>query len=106
MAEDFVARHDRLAKQFMSEIVAEAIHAGDGFGEIMTLLETCLLGGLLTGERCFEVSRRVSAEALQAMTDAVLERLAKEPVKAPAVAGSGLRDGEPGRPGAPRCLDV
>ena len=24
MAEDFVARHDRLAKQFMSEIVAEA----------------------------------------------------------------------------------
>jgi hypothetical protein len=81
MAEAFQARHDRLARQFMSEIVAEAIHAGDGFGELMALLETCVFGALLAGERCHKVSRRVSVEVLQAMTDAVLDRLAKEPVR-------------------------
>jgi hypothetical protein len=81
MAEDYIVRHNRLAKQFMSEIVSQTIHADDGFGGLMFLLETCVLGGLLAGERCHKVSRRVSAEALQAMTDAVLERLAKEPVR-------------------------
>jgi hypothetical protein len=87
MAEETAtARHNRLAKQFMSEIVSQAVYAGDGFGGVMAVVETCLLGGLLTGERCFGASRRVSAKTLEAMTERVLHRLSKEPV------GGRLRD--------------
>jgi hypothetical protein len=80
MAEEFNARHNRLARQFMSEIVAEEIYAGGDFGGLMAVIESCLFGGLIAGERCHGASRRVSVKTLEAMTERLLERLAREPV--------------------------
>ena len=73
-------RHNFFARKFMSKIIGEAVREGNGYGTIMTLGESCLLGILLTGERCFGVQRHVTVEILDAMINRVLERLAAQPV--------------------------
>jgi hypothetical protein len=72
-------RMNALSERFIQDIVGEAARAGDGFGGIMALTESCVLGSLLIGERCFGASRRVSTETLEAMVDRIFERLATEP---------------------------
>lgn len=81
-AADFVpdgsASHNAVTREALTQLVRGTAAAGGKDSDIMVAAESLLLGLLLINEKQFGVSRAVSAERLESLTQAVLERLAKE----------------------------
>lgn len=67
--------HNDLANQFVRKILAEVIGSGGSDAAVMVVAETILLGSVLACEEIFGVSRPVSVERLNTLTQRVEERL-------------------------------
>jgi len=76
MAETPTDRHNCLAREAFLGIARGVIDAGGTDSELMTVLESTILGGLLFAEKGFNVDRRVTIERLEVMTERLFERLA------------------------------
>lgn len=78
MAETPSEAHNRIASEVFTRMGREVLAAGGSDSDLMVVLESVVLGGLLFAERAYKVDRRVTAERLEAMTERVCGRLAVE----------------------------
>lgn len=67
-----------IASEVFTRMGREVLAAGGSDSDLMAVLESVVLGGLLFAERAYKVERRVTAERLEAMTERVCGRLAGE----------------------------
>jgi hypothetical protein len=69
------AVHNELVRVFLLTVIRKVVEEGEGDAAVMVVIESAVLAALLTNEKVFGVDRRVSAERLEALTQAVHERL-------------------------------
>ena len=73
--------HNRVVRSALHAIFDPMAAAGARDDAIMVVIESVVLGVLLTNELVHGCSRRYSTEALETMVNNVLERLAKHDVQ-------------------------
>jgi hypothetical protein len=72
-------RHNDLVTEFILQVIGLTIKAGGGYAEVLVLMESMMLGCLLTNECVFVVTRAASAEMLDTAANAVAARLTALP---------------------------
>lgn len=71
--------HNRLAPEITLKLVKDVRAAGGDQTDLWIIVESVVLGVVITSERYFNMTRQESVEIVELMTSAVFERLGKIP---------------------------
>lgn len=74
MSENPSERHNRQVRAFITAIFKEVIEDGGGYAEIMVVLESLMVGAMLTSVKVFNLTPQVSSGLVEGAVQAAIER--------------------------------
>lgn len=68
--------HDKLAKEFMLKVVREVIEAGGNAADVMVLIESVILAGMILNKKMFNIKDSTSSAMVEEAVNNAIERFA------------------------------
>lgn len=70
--------HNRLANEFVTKAMREVLATGGGYADVMVLLESTILAGMLITAKLFDLKEHVATELVESAVHRATERFVEQ----------------------------